>query len=256
MTKKVYLFKEGKAEMKNTLGGKGANLAEMTNLGMPIPPGFTLTCETCNEYNAAGQKFPDGLMDEVKTALGEVEKETGKKFGDPEDPLLFSVRSGAPISMPGMMDTVLNLGLNDDTRGALAELTGNEWFSYDAHRRFITMFSDIVMDYSREHFEEKLEELKEKEGVRTDPEVSLEGMKELVDEYKAMYKAHFGNDFPTDPHEQLKLSIKAVFDSWNGMRAIALRSLKIRRIGKKAYRIWRPSSLSRCRTAKHVLPVC
>jgi len=209
-------------EMKVILGGKGAGLATMTGIGLPVPPAFTITTEACVEYMKTGE-FPEGMWEQTLEALKEIEAETGKKFGDPSNPLLVSVRSGARQSMPGMMDTVLNLGLNDETRAALAELMENEWFSYDAYRRFITMFSDIVMDYSREHFEEKLEELKQKEGVRTDPEVSLKGMKTLVEEYKAMYKEHFGEDFPTDPYKQLELAIKAVFDSWNGARAVAYR---------------------------------
>ena len=209
-------------EMKVILGGKGAGLAEMTGVGLPVPPSFTITTEACIAYMDTKQ-FPEGMWEQVLEALKDIEAQTGKKFGDPANPLLVSVRSGARISMPGMMDTVLNLGLNDDTRVTLAELTGNEWFSYDAYRRFITMFSDIVMDYSREHFEEKLEELKKKEGVRLDTEVSLQGLKDLVDEYKAMYKSHFGEDFPTEPLKQLELAIKAVFRSWNGARAIAYR---------------------------------
>jgi pyruvate,orthophosphate dikinase len=209
-------------EMKIIMGGKGAGLAEMTSTGLPVPPAFTITTEACVEYMNTGE-FPKGMWEQTLEALKDIEAQTGKKFGDPSNPLLISVRSGARQSMPGMMDTVLNLGLNDGTRVALAELMGNEWFSYDAYRRFITMFSDIVKDYSREHFEEKLEALKEKEGVRTDPEVSLEGIKGLVEEYKTMYKAHFDEDFPTDPYKQLELSIKAVFDSWNGARAIAYR---------------------------------
>ncbi|TET48977.1 MAG: pyruvate, phosphate dikinase, partial [Anaerolineales bacterium] len=210
------------AEAKVIMGGKGAGLATMTGTGLPVPPAFTITTEACIEYMNTGE-FPKGMWEQTLQALGEIEKATGKGFGDPKNPLLVSVRSGARVSMPGMMDTVLNLGLTDETRPVLAELSGDEWFSYDAYRRFITMFSDIVMDYSREHFEEKLRELKHKEGVKLDPEVSLEGMKGLVDEYKKMYKDHFGTDFPTDPHEQLRLSIKAVFDSWSGARAIAYR---------------------------------
>jgi pyruvate,orthophosphate dikinase len=209
-------------EQKIILGGKGAGLAEMTSSGVPVPPSFTITTEACVEYMRTGD-FPEGMWEQTLAALRELEQETGRKFGDPQNPLLVSVRSGARESMPGMMDTVLNLGLNDETRAGLAELTGNEWFSYDAYRRFITMFSDIVMDYSRTHFERKLQELKEKEGVRTDPEVSLEGMKALVAEYKRMYREHFGEEFPTDPYKQLELSIKAVFDSWNGERAVAYR---------------------------------
>ena len=210
------------AERKVILGGKGAGLAEMTEAGLPVPPSFTITTEACVEYMKTGE-FPEGMWEQVLEAMKEIEEETGKKFGDPENPLLVSVRSGARESMPGMMDTVLNLGLNDETRASLARLTGNEWFSYDAYRRFITMFSDIVMGYSREHFEERLQALKEREGVQADTEVSLEGMKELVAEYKQMYKERFGEDFPTDPYKQLELAIKAVFDSWNGERAVAYR---------------------------------
>ncbi len=210
-------------EMKVILGGKGAGLSTMMGTGLPVPPAFTITTEACVEYMETNE-FPAGMWEQTLEALAKVEQQTDKKFGDLENPLLLSVRSGARQSMPGMMDTVLNLGLNDESRATLAELSGNEWFSYDAYRRFITMFSDIVMNYSREHFEDKLEELKEKEGVRLDTDVSLQGLKDLVDEYKAMYQNHFGEDFPTDPHEQLKLSIKAVFDSWNGMRAVAYRN--------------------------------
>jgi pyruvate,orthophosphate dikinase len=235
VTKKwVYLSRSAKEELAKTLGydpdlperkvilgGKGAGLAEMTGTGLPVPPSFTITTEACVEYMHTGE-FPEGMWEQTLEALHDVEQQTGKTFGDPANPLLISVRSGARESMPGMMDTVLNLGLNDETRVSLAE-SGNEWFSYDAYRRFITMFSDIVMDYSREHFERKLEELKEKEGVKLDTEVSLEGMKGLVAEYKRMYKDHFGEDFPTDPYKQLELSIKAVFESWNGARAVAYR---------------------------------
>jgi len=236
VTKKwIYLARNAKEELTETLGhepgllerkvilgGKGAGLAEMTGAGLPVPPSFTITTEACVEYMHTGE-FPEGLWEQTLEALQVIEKETGKKFGDPNNPLLVSVRSGARDSMPGMMDTVLNLGLTDQTRESLARLTGNEWFSYDAYRRFITMFSDIVMGYSREHFERKLQELKDKEGITSDTEVSLEGMKELVAEYKRMYKAHFGEDFPTDPYKQLDLAIKAVFDSWNGERAVAYR---------------------------------
>ena len=237
MTKKwVYLARSGKPEYARVLGrepsldevkilfgGKGAGLVEMTEAGAPVPPSFTITTEACVEYMNTN-RFPAGMWDQAIEALHDVEAQTGKKLGDPANPLLVSVRSGARTSMPGMMDTVLNLGLNDETRAALAKLTGNEWFSYDAYRRFIMMFSDIVMGYSREHFEKKLEELKEKEGVESDPEVSLEGLKGLVAEYKEMYKAHFGESFPTDPYKQLELAIKAVFNSWNGARAVAYRN--------------------------------
>ncbi len=209
-------------EMKEVLGGKGAGLAAMTASGAPVPPAFTITTRACTEYMES-EDFSEGVWEQTLEALEDVEEQTGKKFGDTENPLLVSVRSGARVSMPGMMDTVLNLGLNDDTRDSLIELTDNEWFAYDAHRRFISMFSDIVMGYSRLHFEEKLEELKEEEGVELDTEVSLEGLKQLVGEYKAMYKERFGEEFPTDPYKQLELSIKAVFDSWNGARAVAYR---------------------------------
>ncbi len=237
MTKKwVYLARNGKeeyekvlghdpelAEMKEIFGGKGAGLMAMTAAGAPVPPSFTLTTEACVEYMDT-REFPEGMWEQTLEAMKDIEEQTGKAFGDAENPLLVSVRSGARQSMPGMMDTVLNLGLNDETRVALAKLTDNEWFSYDAYRRFISMFSDIVMGYSREHFEEKLNELKEKEGITADTDVSLDGLKWLVEEYKKMYKAKFGEDFPTDPYKQLDLSIKAVFDSWNGERAIAYRN--------------------------------
>ncbi|HNT76195.1 MAG TPA: pyruvate, phosphate dikinase [Anaerolineae bacterium] len=236
MTKQwVYLSRNGKEEyarvyghapslndMKVLFGGKGAGLVDMTSAGAPVPPSATLTTEACVEYMNTG-KLPAGLWDQVLVAVKDIEQQTGKQFGGTTNPLLVSVRSGARVSMPGMMDTVLNLGLNDATRAALAKLTGNEWFSYDAYRRFITMFSDIVMGYSREHYERRLEELKEKEGVEGDPDVSLDGMKWLVAEYKQMYKAHFGEDFPTDPYKQLEAAIIAVFKSWNGKRAVDYR---------------------------------
>jgi len=235
LKKWVYLARNGKEEytkvlgqepdltaMKEIFGGKGAGLMAMIASGVPVPPSFTITTEACVEYMDSNA-FPAGMWEQTLEALQDIEAQTGKKFGDSENPLLVSVRSGARQSMPGMMDTVLNLGLNDETRAALAQLTANEWFSYDAYRRFITMFSDIVMGYSRLHFEEKLEALKEKEGVKLDTDVSLDGLKDLVVEYQAMYQAKFGEDFPTDPYTQLDLSIKAVFASWNGERAIAYR---------------------------------
>jgi len=231
----VYLARNGKEayakilghtpsldEMKVLFGGKGAGLVNMTAEQIPVPPSFTITTEACVEYMETGE-FPEGMWEQTLEAMKDIEAQTGKKFGDSENPLLVSVRSGSQVSMPGMMDTVLNLGLNDVTRAALAKLTDNEWFSYDAYRRFITMFSDIVMDYKREHFEHKLEELKDKEGVKLDTDVSLDGLKWLVDEYKQMYHAKFGEDFPTDPYTQLHMSIKAVFDSWNGERAVVYR---------------------------------
>ncbi|MBN1878405.1 MAG: pyruvate, phosphate dikinase, partial [Anaerolineae bacterium] len=208
--------------MKVLFGGKGAGLVDMTAAQAPVPPSFIITTEACVEYMHTGE-FPEGMWEQTLEAMKELEVETGKQFGRSDNPLLVSVRSGSRVSMPGMMDTVLNLGLNDDTRAALAKLTGNEWFSYDAYRRFIMMFSDIVMDYKREHFEHKLEELKAKEGVKLDTEISLNGLKSLVDEFKKMYRTKFGEDFPTDPYKQLRLSIRAVFDSWNGERAVVYR---------------------------------
>ncbi len=210
-------------ELKILLGGKGSGLAAMTASGAPVPPSFTITTEACVHYMKTNA-FPEGLWEQALVAMKDLEAQTGKVFGQAPNPLLVSVRSGARDSMPGMMDTVLNLGLNDETRAAIAEISGNEWFSYDAYRRFITMFSDIVMDYKREHFEHKLNELKAKEGVKGDTEVSLEGLKALVAEYKGMYQTRFGEDFPTDPYKQLELAIKAVFNSWNGERAVTYRN--------------------------------
>ncbi|HOU14138.1 MAG TPA: pyruvate, phosphate dikinase [Anaerolineae bacterium] len=218
----VYGHEPSLNDMKVLFGGKGAGLVDMTAAGAPVPPSATITTAACVEYMNTG-KFPEGLWEQVLDAVKDIEAQTGKQFGGTTNPLLVSVRSGARVSMPGMMDTVLNLGLNDETRAALAKLTGNEWFSYDAYRRFITMFSDIVMGYSRDHYEHKLEELKKKEGVEADPEVSLEGMKWLVDEYKKMYQEHFGEEFPTDPYKQLEAAIIAVFKSWNGKRAVDYR---------------------------------
>jgi pyruvate,orthophosphate dikinase len=209
-------------EMKEILGGKGAGLATMTAANIPVPPAFTITTEACVEYMKTGE-FPPGMWEQTLEALADIEEQTGKGFGDPDNPLLVSVRSGARVSMPGMMDTVLNLGLNEDTLKALARLTDNERFAYDAYRRFLTMFSDIVMGLHRLHFEEMLKELKAEEGVEKDTEVSLEGLKALAEKYKAFYRERIGEPFPTDPYKQLRLSIQAVFDSWNGARAVAYR---------------------------------
>ncbi len=236
MTKKwVYLSRSAKEEltktlgyepdmdkMKEILGGKGAGLATMTAADIPVPPAFTITTEACVEYMERGD-FPPGMWDQTLEALKDIEAQTGKEFGNPENPLLVSVRSGGRLSMPGMMDTVLNLGLNEETRDGLAALTDDEWFAYDAHRRFITMFSDVVIGLDREYFEEMLTDLKEREGVRRDFEVSLGGLKELVEKYKALYRERIGEPFPTDPYRQLELSIKTVFDSWNIPRAVAYR---------------------------------
>jgi len=224
MNKKyVYLFADGQAEgtgkMKDLLGGKGAGLAEMTNAGLPVPPGFTITTEACTAYYATGEKFPEGMLDEARAALSRVEQATGKKFGGAENPLLVSVRSGAKFSMPGMMDTVLNLGLNDETREALARLTGNERFSYDAYRRFIQLFGKIVLGIDSEKFDHKFDEHKKRLGVTEDTQVGAETLAELIQDYKAIVKKETGKDFPTDPRKQMELAIRAVFASWNGRRA-------------------------------------
>lgn len=229
MTKRVYLFKEGNATMRDLLGGKGANLAEMTNIGLPVPPGFTITTDTCNEFINNGEKLPDGLWDEVIAALGNVEENMGKKLGDPKNPLLVSVRSGAKFSMPGMMDTVLNLGLNDETLKGVVANGGTERFAYDSYRRFIMMFSDIIFSgeyekLGKHYFEVIFDGLKEKYNAKLDTEVNAEGLKELVDLYKAYFKEITGKDFPTDVFEQLKLAIEAVFKSWNNPRAFIYRN--------------------------------
>jgi len=215
----VHAFEEGSKEQKYLLGGKGANLAEMTNLGLPVPPGFTITTEACNAYMAGGDRLPDGLMDEVAPALEALEGKMGKRLGDDADPLLVSVRSGAPFSMPGMMDTVLNLGLNDRSVGGLAKQTGNERFAYDSYRRFVQMFGKIVLDVDGELFEDELEKLRHERGVATDPELSAADLAELVETFKGVVKQEAGVDFPHDPKEQLRYAIEAVFKSWNGKRA-------------------------------------
>ena len=227
--KYVYFFGGGKADgrgaMKDLLGGKGAGLAEMTNLKIPVPAGFTITTEACNEYFNAGKKYPSGMWEQVLENLKKVEKVMGIKFGDPLNPLLVSVRSGAKFSMPGMMDTVLNLGLNETTISAIIKKTGNERFVYDAYRRLITMFGSIVMGLDRQKFEKALEERKEKKGFRLDTELSAEDLKILVGEYKIIYRKGTGEDFPNDPLEQLKKAISAVFGSWFGERAMKYRKL-------------------------------
>jgi len=222
--KSVWLFKEGDSSMKNLLGGKGANLAEMTNAGLPVPPGFTITTETCMEYISNGNQMPDGVMESVRDAMIKVEEQTGKKFGSSENPLLVSVRSGARLSMPGMMETVLNLGLNDETLQAIIRLTNNERFAYDSYRRFLTMFGSVVMDIERIKFEDILDEVKEKEGVKLDTEVSVEGLKSLIQPYKDLIQKETGEPFPQDPMVQLQAAIEAVFKSWNIPRAIAYRN--------------------------------
>jgi pyruvate,orthophosphate dikinase len=226
-TKYVYLFANGKADgrgdLKDLLGGKGAGLAEMTNAGLPVPPGFTITTEACNAYYAAGAKFPEGMWQHALESMKQVEQASGKKFGDPENPLLVSVRSGAKFSMPGMMDTVLNLGLNDETLKGLAELTSNERFAYDAYRRFIQMFGKIVLGIDGDLFEHALDAAKKKARVNLDTELTANDLKRVAKDFKKIVKDHTGKPFPTDPHKQLEEAIKAVFRSWNGDRAKAYR---------------------------------
>ncbi len=221
--KYVYLFKEGNANMRELLGGKGANLAEMTNLGLPIPQGFTVTTEACTRYYEDGETIAKEIEDEIFAALATLEKMTGKKFGDKENPLLVSVRSGARASMPGMMDTILNLGLNQDVVEVMA--TKNERFAYDSYRRFIQMFSDVVMEIPKPLFEKAIDEMKEKRGVKLDTELTASDLKELVATFKGIYLKEHGSEFPSDPVIQLKEAVKAVFRSWNNPRAITYRRL-------------------------------
>ena len=222
--KRVYLFHEGNKDMRDLLGGKGANLAEMSNAGLPVPPGFTITTEACIEYQST-HDLPKGLLDEVRQAMAVVEQTTAKKFGDPKNPLLVSVRSGAKFSMPGMMDTVLNLGLNDQTLEALVALTGNRRFALDAYRRLLMMFGDVVLGVDRPLFDREFNKTKERLGVTSDTEVGAEALAELAQTFKKIIRDHAGRDFPQDPWEQLQLAIRAVFDSWNTPRAIEYRNL-------------------------------
>ncbi|MDB5097523.1 MAG: ppdK [Cyanobacteria bacterium RYN_339] len=223
-TKRVYLFAEGNASQKDLLGGKGANLAEMTNAGLPVPPGFTIPTTVCNEYYEQGERSPQELWDEVTAALATVEATTGKRFGDHANPLLLSVRSGAKFSMPGMMDTILNLGLNDETVQGIIDATGNERFAYDAYRRFIAMFSNVVLGFRLDNFEHMLEQFKARLGVRLDTELDARTLREVVGAYKALVLKNLGIDFPTDPKAQLRMAIEAVFKSWNNDRAITYRN--------------------------------
>ena len=225
MTKWVYLFKEGKADMKNLLGGKGANLAEMTNLGLPIPQGFTVTTEACTDYYNSGKKIREEIKDQIFASLKILEDQQGKKFGDTENPLLVSVRSGARASMPGMMDTILNLGLTDAAVEGFAKKTGNPRFAYDSYRRFIQMFSDVVMEISKSKFERVLDEIKEKKGVHYDTELTAEDLKDVIAQYKLLYKAEKGTDFPQTPQDQLIEAVTAVFRSWDNPRAIYYRRM-------------------------------
>ncbi|MBQ4123853.1 pyruvate, phosphate dikinase [bacterium] len=224
--KRVWLFKEGNANMRAELGGKGANLAEMTNLGLPVPPGLTITTKTCMDYINNGNKMPEGLMDDVKEKLKDIEAQTGKKFGDTQNPLLVSVRSGARVSMPGMMETILNLGLNDETVEAMVKLTNNPRFCYDSYRRFLTMFGSVAWEMDRQkYFESEVEKVKEREGVTEDTQISADGWKSLIPIYKKVIKEVTGKEFPQDPYIQLQEAIEAVFRSWNIPRAIAYRNM-------------------------------
>ena len=221
----VYLFSEGNASMRNLLGGKGANLAEMTNIGLPVPQGFTVTTEACTKYYEDGKMINDSIVEEILKNLAKLEEITGKKLGDSKNPLLVSVRSGARASMPGMMDTILNLGLNDETVEGLSKLTGNERFAYDSYRRFIQMFSDVVMELDKNNFEGILEDVKEEVGAEYDTDLTAENLKEVVKRYKKFYLSEMGQEFPVDPKVQLLESVKAVFRSWDNPRANIYRKL-------------------------------
>ena len=228
--KQIFYFgktkTEGKGKSKELLGGKGTNLAEMTSIGLPVPPGFTITTEVCGDYYASGRKFPSGLMEQVSKNVKTLEKELGKKFGDDKNPLLVSVRSGAAISMPGMMNTILNLGLNDVSTEGLAEATDNERFAFDAYRRLINMFGDVVVGVDHHYFEEAFDKIKKKYKVSEDTDVPAEGLRELCDAYKAVYKKHAKEDFPQDPLLQLEKAIEAVFASWMTNKAVKYREIE------------------------------
>ncbi|MGI9519944.1 MAG: PEP/pyruvate-binding domain-containing protein, partial [Pirellulaceae bacterium] len=228
--KNIYYFgqqkTEGRGVGKEILGGKGANLAEMTSIGLPVPPGFTITTEVCAAYYEGKQKMPSGLIEDVRKNGKLLEKEMGKRFGDVDNPLLVSVRSGAAVSMPGMMDTVLNLGLNDKSVLGLAEATGNERFAWDAYRRLINMYGNVVMDVSHKLFEKEFEKIKKSYKAHSDNDVPVEGMKKLCDAYKAVFKKHAKKPFPQDPMKQLELAIEAVFKSWHTPRAKKYRELE------------------------------
>ena len=228
--KYVYIFANGKADgdgdMKDLLGGKGAGLAEMTNAGLPVPPGFTITTQACNAYYATGQQFPDGMWEQTLAAMREVERATGKKFGDPANPLLVSVRSGSKFSMPGMMDTVLNLGLNEETLKGLAALTSNERFAYDAYRRFIQMFGKIVLGIDGEVFDHAFDAAKRKARAELDTDLSAKDLKQICKEFKKIVRQQTGKNFPTDPYRQLEEAVRAVFRSWNGERARDYRQIE------------------------------
>jgi len=214
MSKKyVYLFSEGNRDMRNLLGGKGANLAEMTSLGLPVPQGFTISTEACTQYYEDGKQINPAIMAEIMENIEKMEAITGKKFGDLENPLLVSVRSGARASMPGMMDTILNLGLNEEVVEVMAKKSGNPRWAYDCYRRFIQMYSDVVMEVGKKYFEQLIDKMKEEKGVTQDIELTAEDLKALAEQFKAEYKAKIGSDFPSDPKEQLIGAVKAVFRS-------------------------------------------
>jgi len=217
--KYVYLFTEGNGKMRELLGGKGANLAEMTNIGLPVPQGFTISTEACTKYYEDGKTINPEIQAEIMRYVDKLEEITGKKFGDHDNPLLVSVRSGARASMPGMMDTILNLGLNEDVVGVMAAKSGNPRWAWDCYRRFIQMYSDVVMEVGKKYFEALIDQMKEKKGVTQDVELDADDLKELAGQFKAEYKAKLGVDFPTDPKEQLMGAIKAVFRSWDNPRA-------------------------------------
>lgn len=213
--KYLYLFSEGNKDMREILGGKGANLAEMTRAGMPVPQGFTISTEACTQYYKDGRQINEEIMADIYEYIGKLEEIAGKKFGDVNNPLLVSVRSGARASMPGMMDTILNLGLNDESVEGLAKLTSNPRFAYDSYRRFVQMFSDVVMEMSKSDFEKIIDEMKQAKGVKEDIDLDADDMKALVVKFKALYKEKMGKDFPSDPKEQLIEAVKAVFRSWD-----------------------------------------
>ncbi|HOA84875.1 MAG TPA: pyruvate, phosphate dikinase, partial [Bacillota bacterium] len=220
MSKKYcYLFTEGNAKMRELLGGKGANLAEMTNIGLPVPQGFTITTEACTRYYEDGKKIAPEIRAEIIEYIDKLEKVTGKKFGDKENPLLVSVRSGARASMPGMMDTILNLGLNEEVVNVMAEKSGNPRWAWDCYRRFIQMYSDVVMGVGKKYFEQLIDKMKEEKGITQDTELTAEDLKKLAEQFKAEYKANIGKDFPSDPKEQLFGAVEAVFRSWDNPRA-------------------------------------
>ena len=219
MHKYVYLFTEGNGSMRELLGGKGANLAEMTNIGLPVPQGFTISTEACTQYYEDGRQINADIQAEIMANVEKLEAITGKKFGDKENPLLVSVRSGARASMPGMMDTILNLGLNEEVVEVMAKKSGNARWAYDCYRRFIQMYSDVVMEVGKKYFEALIDEMKEKKGVTQDVDLTAEDLKELANQFKAEYKSKIGTDFPSDPKEQLMGAVQAVFRSWDNPRA-------------------------------------